>query len=94
MGSRRKSPRADLFSAPAMRWKPGGVPEAKKPPGMAESPAALKVARAKVKVLMEAAGKVSGRHVPIPDPWSLGDANPNSRPVSASTAPLSAPQAI
>lgn len=94
MGSRRKRPRADLFSTPAMRRKPGGAPEARKPAGMSESPAALEVARAEVKVLMEAVRKVSGRHVPVSDPWSLGDTDPGSRPVSAAVAPRSAPRAI
>ena len=48
-----------------MRYKPGGKPEAEKPPGMAESPAGLEVARAGVVVLMAAAGKVSVRHAPV-----------------------------
>ena len=52
-----------------MRCKPGGKPEAEKPPGMAESPAGLKVARAEVKAPMEAAGKVSVRHAPSSYLW-------------------------
>lgn len=52
-----------------MRWKPGGTPEAEKPPGMAEFSEGLKVAKVKVKAPMEATGKVSIRHVPISDPW-------------------------
>lgn len=43
-----------------MRCKPGGKPEAEKPPGMAESPAGLDVARAEVKAPRAAMGKVDG----------------------------------
>ncbi|KAI5146813.1 Carbohydrate-Responsive Element-Binding Protein [Manis pentadactyla] len=42
-----------------MRCKPGGKPEAEKPPGMAESPEGLEVAGAEVKAPMETAGKVN-----------------------------------
>lgn len=55
---------------------------------MAESPAALEVARAKVKVPMEAVGEVSGRHVPISDPWSLGDTNPKLKASLCLVRPL------
>lgn len=54
-----------------MTWKPGGTPEAEKPPGMAEFSEGLKVARVEVKALMEATGKVSVKHVPVSDPWQL-----------------------
>lgn len=52
--TQRKRARVDHFSSPGMRCKPGGKPEATKPPGMAESPEGLEVARAEVKAPMEA----------------------------------------
>lgn len=46
-----------------MSCKSEGKPEAENPPGMAELPEGLElVARAEVKVLMEATGKVSSSH--------------------------------
>ncbi|MXQ98617.1 hypothetical protein E5288_WYG022105 [Bos mutus] len=55
-----------------MRCKPGGKPEAEKPPGMAESPAGLDVARAEVKAPRAAVGK-SEPVVPGPRPVSNSD---------------------
>lgn len=52
-----------------MICKPGGKPEAEKPPGMAESPEGLELAGAEVKAPMETAGKVSVKHAPISYPW-------------------------
>ena len=74
--TQRKRVRLDLFSTPGMRCKPGGKPEAEKPPGMAESPAGLDVARAEVKAPRAAVGKVSVSHAPISYLWKLvGDAS-------------------
>lgn len=74
-----------------MRCKPGGKPEAKKPPGMAESPAGLDVARAEVKAPRAAVGKVSVSRAPVSYLWkSVGDASPKPQRGSASLATRSA----
>ena len=74
-----------------MRCKPGGKPEAEKPPGMAESPAGLDVARAEVKAPRAAVGKVSVSHAPVSYLWKpVGDARPKPQPGSGSLATHSA----
>lgn len=71
-----------------MRCKPGGKPEAEKPQGMAESPSGLDVARAEVKALRAAMGKVSVNHASVSYLWKLGlgDTSSKSQPGSASPA--------
>lgn len=91
----RKRATADLFSTPGTRWKPGGTPEAKKPPGMAGSSEGLEVARVEVKAPMEATGKVSVTH--SSRLRSLGarwGASQHARLIPASMAALSGPPEI
>lgn len=91
----RKRARVDLFFTPGMRWKPGGTPEAKKPPGMAGSSVGLEVVRAEVKAPDGSHGQGECHTCfCLRSLGACGDASQHTRLISVSMATLSGPPEI